>query len=213
MTDRSIKTKCIIITGGDCDVIGSIPGNAYVIACDKGLQYAENASIIPDLIVGDFDSVDASTDLSAYENVVRFPKEKDDTDTMLAIKKAISAGYRTIEIYGAFGGRMDHFIANIQSASYAAEHGALCSLISEDEIAFVFKNNTMIFEKKDGFSLSVFSLSDTCTGVTIKGTKYTTENAVLTCNFPLGVSNEFADEKASVTVGNGIILVMESKIR
>ena len=91
MTDRSIKTKCIIITGGDCDVIGSIPGNAYVIACDKGLQYAENASIIPDLIVGDFDSVDASTDLSAYENVVRFPKEKDDTDTMLAIKKAISA--------------------------------------------------------------------------------------------------------------------------
>ena len=213
MTDFHQNRKCYIITGGDCGNISGISGSEYIIACDKGLQYALKSSLVPDIIIGDFDSIDGSVDLSLFENVVRYPKEKDDTDTLLAIKHALSEGFRTIEIYGAFGGRMDHFIANIQACAYAADRGALCLLRSDDELAYVFRDASVEIEKAEGFSFSMFSLSDRCLGVSVTDMKYPADGIALENTFPVGISNEFLGERTIVSVESGILMVMQSRMR
>ncbi|MCI6178908.1 MAG: hypothetical protein MR662_00220, partial [Treponema porcinum] len=79
--------------------------------------------------------------------------------------------------------------------------------------AFVFKNSSVTLEKTAGTSLSVFSITDASYGVYEKGTKYTLDNAVLTNSFPLGVSNEWAENTAEIGVKDGILLVVESVLR
>lgn len=88
-----------------------------MIAVDGGLKGAKELGLVPDVIVGDFDSVDPAV-LAFYrkmEHIVwEVPAGKDDTDTELALKRAMAMGAGEIVILGATGGRLDHMIGNIQ---------------------------------------------------------------------------------------------------
>ena len=93
-----------------------------IIAADKGLEHLSVLGLVPDIIVGDFDSYTGElpeTDAEMHRSV----PEKDDTDTMLAVRIAIERGCTDIDLYGALGGRTDHTIANIQTLRFAREHG------------------------------------------------------------------------------------------
>ena len=217
--DMDIKKKdstCFIISGGrfaDVDIRRS--ESEYVIACDKGLDNADRYGIRPDLVIGDFDSVSGENLRKIEESeikYIRYPKEKDDTDTMLAIKHALDMGFSHIKVTCAFGGRMDHSFANIQAARYAAERGAVVELVDDGCDSTIFANEEIEFNRREGCFLSVFSLSDISRGVSIKGAKYELENAELTGNFPLGVSNEFTDPKTAVSVKDGCLMVVISII-
>ena len=200
------------MTGGECGPIQGLDGAEYMIACDRGLRYALDSELVPDIVIGDFDSLEDQEALDQFRNVVRYPKEKDDTDTMLAIKHAISLGFSNIQIFGAFGGRMDHFIANIQAAAYAAAHGALCRMTGRDEEAWVFSGRTVSIPKKSGWSFSLFALTDICSGVTLTDMKYPAENVTVTNTFPIGISNEYLADTTDVSVKEGILLVMQSRM-
>lgn len=205
---------CLIISGGRfVDVDIQALSADYIIACDSGLDNADRYGLKPDLVVGDFDSLSEDkfkkieTDESKI-NHIRYPKEKDDTDTMIAVKQALHMGYISIKMVCAYGGRMDHSMANIQTAHYAAVRGAVVEIIDTDSLSAVFANRSMEFNKRGGWYLSVFSLSDKSIGVSIRGTKYEIEDGELTSDFPLGVSNEFAKEKAAVSVKDGCLMVI-----
>ena len=229
---------CLIISGGEyCavpdDMSSAISECEFVIACDKGLEYAQEMGIKVDLALGDFDSFCGSPEeieCAHCENdengkgengedggigmkVVRLPAEKDDTDTFFAIKEALKYGYKDIVILCALGKRLDHEIANIQSALYAVKNGARVEIIGGDERLHFFSDGKLTLKKRDGFSLSVFSLTDQCEGVCERGTKYTLENATLENSFPIGVSNEWAEDEAEISVGKGVLLVVESRLR
>ena len=118
----------LIVSGGDFSSPDLDLKYDILIACDKGYGYAKNMRLTPDVVIGDFDSFTGVIDPDI--KVLRYPIEKDDTDTMLAVKYALNEGCDRIVICSALGGRMDHTIANIQSMAYAASHGALCEIMS-----------------------------------------------------------------------------------
>ena len=199
-----MKGQCLLVSGGAfCKIPAELRKAETVIACDRGWQYAEKLG------------VDAK--LAAFSIPVgvqlRVPTRKDDTDTMLAAKRAMELGYTDIAICCAFGGRLDHTFANIQTAAYLVAHGAQVHLVGTDTDAFVFSEGVRHISRREGWSLSVFALSDRCEGLTIRGTKYECEGVTLTNAFPLGVSNVWEADEAEISVRSGILMVMQSKLK
>jgi len=198
--------NCFIVGAGKCSSV-YIPDSIskYVIAADGGFEKLKIHGIEPDLVLGDFDS---SAFVPQFENILTFPCEKDETDTAIALKKALEKGCERIFIYGGTGGREDHTFANIQLLSFAALNNANAYLLYDDMIATVIKNSSILFEKDEKGYISVFSLSEASDSVTIKGLKYTAEDVTLSNMVALGVSNEFTGEPAEISVKNGSLLVM-----
>ena len=204
---------CLIISGGDYSPLKDDIGYDYVIACDLGYEHALKMGIKPDIMVSDFDSLDRSKFPADEIALLEFPVRKDDSDTMLAIKHALKEGYGHIVISCALGGRLDHTIANIQSMAYVAERGGVCEIISDKEYLRTFTGGELSLEKREGFSLSLFSITDRCTGVSISGSAYDCENVTLTNSFPLGISNYWKEERVTIRMTEGIMLIAESLIK
>ena len=199
----------LIISGGD---YAPVSGRDYgfVVACDRGWLHAQRMGIRPGLILGDFDSAPVPEGDIPVEI---HPRQKDDTDTMLAMKKTLAQDCGEITVACAFGGRLDHTLANIQTAAWLAERGMTVRLAGADAEAAVFPSGTLRFPRREGRSLSLFSLSDRCEGVRIRGTKYEGQGLTLTNAIPLGVSNVWTTEEAEITVKTGILLVMQSGLK
>ncbi len=181
--------------------------NDIIIAADNGLNTLKKLNIIPDFIIGDFDSLGY---VPKGENIIKHPKIKDDTDTMLCIKTAFDLGYKYFEIYGCIGGRLDHTFANIQIASYVAENDGVAIFFDEENTTAltVIKNNTISFSSECKDNISVFSVSEKSTDITESGLFYELSDGVLINDFPLGVSNEFIGKEASISVKNGKLCII-----
>ena len=206
--------KCVIFAGGEIKNISSINtdeiSGSFVICADSGYKYAEKLGIIPDIITGDFDSYTGQ--LPKNTEIYRSIPEKDDTDTMLAVKIAISRGFNEIDLYGALGKRFDHTFANIQTLLYAYENGCTMRIIdSDNEIAIQGKGGKY-YTKRDGWYFSIFSLTDTTVIGEYSGVKYPLENYVLKSSFPIGVSNEITADNAFLRIDSGIVLVVRSEM-
>ena len=198
---------CAIISGGEFAPLDGIENAACVIACDRGYEYAARCGIKPDLLLGDFDSYTGA--LPAGVEVLRLPVEKDDTDTMSAVRHALDMGCRRIRIYCALGGRLDHLYANIQTGAFAAAHGARAEIIGEGAHIYVLPGGAIELPYRPGWSLSVFAIEDEVRGVSITGAKYQLSDAVITNTFPIGTSNEWLPgEAVTVRAEAGIYAVM-----
>ena len=205
-----MQDKCVILAGGEINIrTVCVPQDAFLICADKGYLAAKELGIVPYLVIGDFDSlgfVPGTGDVKIY------PAEKDDTDTLLAVKEALKAGARKICIYGALGGRLDHTLANIQTLAYITENGAEGTLISDKNcITMQAGGTTRRYKRRDGFYFSVLSYTEKCTGVNISGTEYTLSDGELSYSVPLGVSNRITEEYGEVSLRDGMILVIESE--
>lgn len=179
--------------------------NDLLIAADGGLDHLTRQGLNPHLIVGDFDSLGR---VPAGDNIIRHPVEKDDTDTMLAIKTGLARGYKTFLLYGCLGGRLDHTYANLQALLYLARRGAAGFLLGRGMAATVIRSGELHFAPGHKGTISVFCPDGEARGVDLTGLHYPLQNAVLTGNFPLGVSNQFTGRAASVAVREGSLLVM-----
>jgi thiamine pyrophosphokinase len=196
---------CILFCAAEFDrLLMPITKNDYTIAADGGLSHTEKLGIRPDAVLGDFDSLGR---IPAEANV--FPVEKDDTDTMLAIRHGLTLEHKEFLLYGCLDGpRLDHTIANFQALQYLADRGAQGYIIGRDYIVTVVKNGTLTFPAGAEGILSLFCMGADATGVTLTGLKYPLTDGTLTSGFPLGVSNHFTGQAASVTVKNGSLLCM-----
>ena len=208
---------CIIVGAGELTV-GEIPVKEwdFVIAADGGFAYCRRLGVEPDLILGDFDSLDEGNKRAVEairqerpERVQVLPVMKDDTDMLAAMKEGLKRGFRSFDIYAAAQGRrLSHTIANIQCLNYLKENGASGRLIEAGETVFLLRDETVEFVKEQKGFLSLFSLGDRAEGVTIRNMKYLLDRATVTNAFPVGVSNEFIGEAGSVTVESGTLLVI-----
>lgn len=204
-----MSKHCMIVSGGAYHPIPAPGPDAFVIACDRGYEYCIRSGIVPNLVVGDFDSYSGS--VSEDVPVRRLPCEKDDTDTMSAVRYALGAGYRELRFYCALGGRLDHTLANLQTLCFAAREGALAALDSHDTRIYAVREARLCLPRREGYSLSVFAGEDCCR-VSLSGVKYPLEDAEITDFFPIGVSNEWADDEAVITALDGTLLIVESKL-
>lgn len=200
--------RCIIFSAASFSDAPSIMDDDYVICADGGYLRAAELGVIPDVILGDFDSAPFPKDAAC--EVIVTPSEKDDTDTMLAVRLAIERGYDYIMLYGGLGGRLDHTVANLQAAVFAKENGASLTLVGDKNTAFIIENETVRLPKKDGY-LSVFSYSNECSGVTESGVKYPLNNATLKSGMPIGVSNEILADFCEISVEKGKLLIIISR--
>ena len=204
------QNRCVVISGGDFSPVSGISPDDFVIACDRGYVYCERLGLRPDLIISDFDSYSGPVDSEIPLN--RFVSEKDDTDTMLAVRYAVEHGFHELLLCCALGGRLDHLIANLQSLVFAQKHGLPAVLLSEDTEIRTLAGGALRIPRREDRSLSVFALDGPWRGVCITGAKYPLANAELLPSFPLGVSNTWAGEEAVISVEEGILLIVLSKI-
>ena len=202
--------RCVIISGEIFSPIEPIQKEDFIIACDKGYQYAVESNIVPHVIIGDFDSTRKPEHTSSELSV--FPKEKDDTDTMLAMRYALEHGYREISIFCALGGRFDHSYANIQTAAFGVKRGAVVTIYDRNTTLYFMQNCSIKIPRCKDRSLSLFSLSDRCQDLSIEGVKYPLQSAEITSDFPIGISNEWTADTATIQVGNGILMVVLSAL-
>ena len=204
-----MSRRCLIISGGEYHPITGVGPEDFIIACDRGYEYALRSGIRPDLVVSDFDSY--AGDIADEVTVHRLPTEKDDTDTMSAIRWACAEGFDELRLVCALGARLDHAYANLQALAWAAEHGMAARIESPGTRVIALRKGSLRLPRREGFSLSVFAVSDRCR-VSIHGTKYTLEDAEIRNHFPIGVSNAWAEDEAVVTAHEGTLLIMESKL-
>ncbi len=185
---------------------------SFIIALDGGLVFCAEQNIGPDMIVGDFDSLPLQKQvlLENYskEIIQKLPCEKDDTDTLAAIKLAIQKGFNAFTIYGGLGGRFSHSLANIQSLMYLKEKGLQGELVGDNSRIFLIKDESVILAAQDKGYISIFSFSEVAEGVTLKNLKYEIEDVKLYNSFPIGVSNEFIGKTAEISVRQGVLLVV-----
>lgn len=199
--------QCLIISGGEYSRLDINREKYFVIACDKGYEYARRDGIIPDLILGDFDSYEE--ELPDGIEIIKLPKEKDDTDTMYAVKEAIKREYRHLEIRCALGKRPDHEYANYQCMAYSLRHGASCEIISDNCQVYGVKDGEIEIKCEKGQTFSVFSYTNESMGVSISGAHYNVENVGLSSSYPLGQSNYAEADRVKITVENGMLLIMK----
>ena len=197
--------KCVIFCAGDFkEPIELIRDEDVLIAADGGLVYAQMLGLVPNVILGDFDSLGY-----VPQGAEVYPVEKDDTDCMLAIKKGFDLGCDTFIIYGGMDGdRVDHTVANFQALHYIAQRGGTGILVGNRQIATVLRNGSMQFPPCFVQYLSIFCMGGDAKGVTIRGMQYEMEDGTLTADMPLGVSNCFIRKKATISVRDGALLLI-----
>lgn len=197
---------CYIVGAGECSFldIKRNPGD-LIIAADGGYKYLLDAEIKPDIIIGDFDSFGI---VPNGENVIKLNPVKDITDMNAAVEAGIERGYTEFRIYGACGGRLDHTLANIQLIASLAQRNMKALIRDGETVITAVCNDKIIFSKECKGYISLFSHSDICTGVDIKGLKYTLENGTFSNSFSLGVSNEFIGCESEIAIGNGTAIII-----
>lgn len=177
----------------------------YVIAADAGYESASSLGIKVDLFLGDYDSAPAP---NLDEHTVKLPAEKDDTDTYYAVRKALEIGFEEVVILGGIGGRFDHTFANLQTLLFLANHGVRGFLVDEStEITVLLPGHYEILRRENVY-VSLFTGEKETTGVTLRGLKYPLSDYTIRNDFPVGVSNEFADEKATISFKTGSLYLM-----
>ena len=174
-----------------------------ICACDGGYKYLEKLNIVPDIAIGDFDSLGY---VPKCKEVIKLDVNKDETDLFHAISVGINKGYENFEIYGATGKREAHTIANFQILYYLRRLNLKGVLINGLNRYFCLSNETVKLNYKKGY-VSIFSFTPKSI-VTLENLKYNLNAHKITNYFPLGIDNEFINKEAIIKVISGAVLVI-----
>ena len=202
--------RCVIVGGADINnyafIREKLRADDYVIFCDSGLKHLENLQVQPSLIVGDFDS---------HENphfdveTIILPCEKDDTDTVFAVKEAIKRGFDDFLLIGVIGARLDHTLGNVSILLYLDSLGKKGCII-DDYSEMVIVSNKPVSVCDDYSFFSLLNISGCAKGITITGAKYPLVDGEISCEYQYGVSNEVSPgQVAVVSVKEGKLLLIK----
>lgn len=199
--------RCVLLSA--CPVTAAMARylrpDDFLIACDAGWKNAALLGRRPDLVVGDFDSAPPPKN----GQTLVLPAVKDDTDTHYAARLAAEQGAGEVLMLGALGGaRLEHTFANLATALWLQKRGIQVLLANEQtEIRILTAGGSLTLERGGWGYFSLLPLEGPAQGVTITGARYPLQNAALTPDWPLGVSNEFAAPKAEIRLSSGSLAV------
>ncbi len=177
----------------------------YIICADAGYDHAKAVGIVPDILVGDFDSLQEEP--ADFLRKVKLPVEKDETDTLYALRFAFSKGATNVIVYGGIGTRFDHSYANICLLQHAMVRD-ITMTVTDGETEIYLTDSNLTLSGKKGQTVSVYSFSDICEGVSLQGFYYPLENAVLEKYDIIGTSNIVIEDVAKITVSSGTLLIV-----
>ena len=202
--------RCVVIGGADIGcydrIRACLRSDDFYICCDSGLKHREGLGIVPDLVVGDFDSYE---DPRLETETITLPCEKDDTDTVFAVKEALARGFQEFLLVGVIGGRLDHTLGNVSLLLMLHSRGMAAVAVDDySEMEIVADRPVQIGDRYAFFSL--LNISGTAQGITIKNAKYPLEDAEITCEYQYGISNEVLPGRtAEVSVQRGRLLLIK----
>lgn len=184
-----------------------------IICADGGAQHAKHMGIVPDVVMGDFDSI-SPNDLNDMKSqgirIVPYPPVKDETDTQLVINYAIEQGYKELVLLGCLGTRFDHSFANVALLKTVMDKGGKGTIINEyNEICLIDSNIELTGEAGD--IVSLLPVTEKVTGVTISGFYYPLHDAELEFGIPTGISNVFTQTQVTITIKSGLLLVIRAR--
>ncbi|MFA5182461.1 MAG: thiamine diphosphokinase [Syntrophales bacterium] len=181
-----------------------------ILCADGGARYAHALGLAPDLIIGDMDSL-AEELLRDFEEkgiaIAPYAARKDETDTQLALIRALEMSPEEILIFGALGKRLDHTLANLGLLIMSLEKGVSIKLIDEDCEVFVMSGAATVSGKK-GQTVSIFPWGGEARGITLEGFEYPLTDAAMTLARPYGISNRLTAEEGMIKVEIGCLLVI-----
>jgi thiamine pyrophosphokinase len=188
--------------------------NILYIAADSGLETAEYFNSAPDMIIGDLDSVNPEL-LQSYEaykseNIIKYPAEKDDTDSMICVKYALEHGFKNIIIIGGTGGRTDHFLANLALLKYIKNRGGNGYITDGlNRVSYIANGCARVYKNYN--YVSIIPVSPELHGVTLTGFLYNLNNASVKADEPYTVSNEIgiAEEYGEIKIAEGEAFICE----
>lgn len=202
--------RCVIIGGADIENYHAIQcqlrGDETVVYCDSGLKHRRALGLVPDLIVGDFDSHENPQ--LAVETIV-LPCEKDDTDTVYAVKEMVRRGFEDFLLLGVVGARLDHTIGNVSILLYLDALGKRAVIVDDySEMEIVSRAVASVEGHYAYFSL--LNISGTARDITIENAKYPLSHAEISCEYQYGISNEvLPGQTARIAVGEGRLLLVK----
>lgn len=219
-----MSKRSIIISGGELDekltlsILGE-PDERCVIGVDRGVEFLYYHQIMPDYIVGDFDSTSEEI-RDYYKNETHVPVReynpvKDASDTEIAIRLAMTLGSRELIILGATGGRIDHLWANVQSLMIPFKAGIDAKIMDCQNLISIIGGGETHIRKDEAFGpfFSVFPLGEEIFGFNISGAKYPLRNHTLTPYNSLCVSNQIAEDadEAVISFRTGHVILMQTR--
>lgn len=218
---EGMKKKYVIISGGSIDdecACNIIEKGCYdvILAADSGMNFLYRRRMKPDIIIGDFDSVDVES--LAYfkeQDGIEFHQlnpMKDDTDTEYAIRYAIAHGATAITVIGGTGTRLDHVLGNVSLLGIGLEEGIPIELVdANNRIRMVDKPLSIRRTEQYGKYVSLIPYAGEVCDVTLEGMKYPLDHYLLGGFNSLGVSNEIEADEAHISFSKGLLLVIESR--
>lgn len=211
----------LIISGGvidDAFACETLKNGGYdvIYAADAGMDFLYRHHLTPDIIVGDFDSVDReSWSFFRTQEQIEFctlNRAKDETDTEFAVRDAIERGADELDILGGLGTRMDHVMANIFLLGIGLQNDVEMAILdANNRIHMISGPYTISKRQQFGNYVSLIPVTDQVKGVTLEGFQYPLNDYTMDRFSSMGVSNEIVEDKASISFTDGILLVIESK--
>jgi len=184
-----------------------------VICADGGATHARKFGIMPDILVGDFDSL-SEEDFNFFRQsgveIIKYPSHKDMTDAEIAAELAVSKGCTELIFIGATGTRLDHSLSNVFMLKTLLERGVKGLIVNEHNEICLIVNHVKLHKERNE-RVTLLPLTETVEGVSTKGLYYELKDATMKLGSTLGVSNEFVDETAEVTIKRGLLLVIKAR--
>ncbi|AYB44989.1 thiamine diphosphokinase [Paenibacillus lautus] len=211
-------TRILIFTGGELSTgfLNEVQEGDFIIGADRGALFLIEHGIKPDLSVGDFDSIPPEQMDRVHSMSGKVidcdPIDKNLTDTELAFELAMERSPESIMILGATGTRLDHTLANIHMLIRGLQHHIPCSILDENNF-ITLTGSSCIVENKGFTYVSLLPLTTEVTGIYLEGFQYPLQDATLRLGQSLGVSNRLAEEKGTVRIEGGLLLIIQSKDR
>lgn len=202
--------RCVIAGAADIAdyerIRGKLREDDFFIYCDGGLKHMAGLERTPGLIVGDFDSAqDPHLDV---ETIV-LPCEKDDTDTVYAVKEAVKRGYEEFLLIGVCGGRLDHTLGNVSILLYLDSIGKKAAILDDHSEMELISGQTVRVEDRYLY-FSLLNISGCAEGITIRNAKYPLEEGTIRSEYQYGISNEVLSGKtAEISVKKGNLLLIK----
>lgn len=210
--------KIVIVSGGTPPsyelIREELKDSSFLICADSGGECLYKYNIIPNFLMGDFDSIsrEALEFFRAQENCIvdTYPKDKDFTDTELVLNKAIDLGANEIVFLGCTGTRIDHLMGNV---------GMLLRCLKINVKAYIKDNNNTIeiidkpirIKKENGTTFSLQAYCNKIEDLNIRGAKFELNHYDLTLGDPRTISNEFLNRDVDINFKSGILLIFYSK--
>ncbi|MBW4080442.1 thiamine diphosphokinase [Paenibacillus sp. S150] len=208
--------RVVIFAGGDlsAEYLSLLDEEDFVIGADRGALFLISHGVMPDIAVGDFDSVTPEAlrqiEAGSKNTIACDPVNKDLTDSEMALDLALGTQPESILLLGVTGTRIDHTLASIQMMTRALQRQVRCSVMDSHNYITLTGSQTEIHGM--GYTyVSLLPLTPEVTGITIEGFQYPLTGATLKLGQSLGVSNMLTADRGTVSIESGLLLIIQSK--